>query len=567
MRHTAAPPWTAPSHPPSSPSLASGHPPVSLFSPSSAKGKGRALDMPSSTLDADDRRARRRSRTRPAPPQPPADVNPNAEGRTLAADAKPRSLSRRRYRLPSPPVDSDAYCCCCDGDAEAQIGRGTAGRLSAPTARSTFRVTDPARTASTVSSEDDEEDLSSATSSVSSLVPALSPSSSRSKLFESDDEDDGADDACTLSTTDYSSRSFSPVTPTSFGSLLQRKSSISKAATSDPLLSPSSSPTFSYGASRRRGHWLPSPAAPTSSEVAVELELPDIVQTTIPASPPVSPPRSSPASSPSRPSLLTKSLRTLSRLPNLTLPDLLPRLPGADAYLASSPPSPSFTQGADLSHLPPGWGPAERRRVLAAEPSHAADEARGYRLTLSRSRRQPSPPPADFPAAPVAAHTVVDEVEASAVALEPAHSLRGLRAGGSGDEKGGATSEALGGDARSPTSPTADIPPLTPAPVLQDPFLPAQVPGPPDAALAADADADTLLASPPAPALLPRYISNHRHLLMLAVEFEMMRHAKIRGPLRQRAVIVRQATSPPRLRDGLEKERERSKLCEEVVVV
>ncbi|SGZ31585.1 BQ5605_C045g12208 [Microbotryum silenes-dioicae] len=49
----------------------------------------------------------------------------------------------------------------------------------------------------------------------------------------------------------------------------------------------------------------------------------------------------------------------------------------------------------------------------------------------------------------------------------------------------------------------------------------------------------------PAPTvMMPRYVSNQRHLLMLSLELEMMRRHKISAPLRGRAVVVRVATPP-----------------------
>ncbi|BGP47164.1 hypothetical protein JCM10450v2_003016 [Rhodotorula kratochvilovae] len=510
--------------------------PDSLFTRRPDKGKAREIDMPHARYDHDELRSRRRAR--PRTPQPPhADVKEHSR-----VPARPRSLSRRRYRLPSRPVDGNDACCCCDADAAADLfdADTAAGRLSARA-----RVTTPPRSRldSRRESGSSDETGSSLGSSATSFVPSLSPSSSRSRLF---DDDDGED-------FDESPRSFSPRTPSSFASSLQRKTSISKAATSDPLLSPSPSPagpTFSVGKGRsRRGRWVPAPSEPTSLECTCAPELPDIVRATTSPSPPTSPPR--PATSPSsRPSLLTKSLRSLSRLPNLTLPDLLPRLPAAESYLISraAPSSPA----PELAALPPGWGPAERRRVLAAEPSHAADEARGFVLSLALRSAAPFSLRRGFPPAlPSAAVAVVDEVEAAAVAPH-GMAMQDLSAGTACTSE-----EAAPGAAALPASPSDDVPPLSPAPsALGDPFSPVPVvaAGTP----APDTQAQAQQALPAA-----RYISNPRHLLQLAIEFEMMRHAKIRGPLRQRAVIVRQATSPPRYGDGAGA-RERSRLCEEV---
>ncbi|GAA5923508.1 hypothetical protein JCM3775_000410 [Rhodotorula graminis] len=472
------------------------------------------------------------------------DVNPS---RLTSASDRARSVSRRRYRLPSPPPAQEGFdaCCCCAGEAEGDLfeagdsspaERQSAGR---PAAKQDSGSGKGEWRRDSGSSEGGESSLGSSTQS---FAPSLSPSSSRTRLFDSDDED--YDDSPTW---------FSPITPSSFTSSLQRKTSISKAATSDPLLSPSSSgsqaaPTFSGGkGSPRHGRWVPAPSEPTSLECTSAPELPDVVQATVAPSPPTSPPRS--ATSPSsRPSLLTKSLRSLSRLPNLTLPDLLPRLPTPDTYLSSARPTPSGP-APELATLPPGWGPAERRRVLAAEPSHAADEARGFVLSLSL-RRASSSRKGFPPAAPTAALAIVDEVEAAAVAP------LGMQMRGLSLSAAQAAAGARAHDASPP--PTDDIPPLVPA------VAPA-APSPLSPVLAVVQNAAGEPAPPPVAAAPPatRYISNPRHLLQLAIEFEMMRHAKIRGPLRQRAVIVRQATSPPRYGSG-GRAHERSRLCEEV---
>ncbi|GAA5841362.1 hypothetical protein JCM9279_000626 [Rhodotorula babjevae] len=524
-------------------------PPASLLSHTPAKGKARAID-PATPVDADsERRARRRARPRPSrAPSSMDDVNPS---RLTSASDRPRSVSRRRYRLPSPPPAQEGFdaCCCCDGDAEGDLFEGgdssAAERQSAggPPAKDDGSGGKGEWRRDSGSSEGGESSLGSSTQS---FAPSLSPSSSRTRLFDSDDED-----------YDESPRWFSPVTPSSFTSSLQRKTSISKAATSDPLLSPSSSasqaaPTFSGGkGSPRHGRWVPAPSEATSLECTSAPELPDVVQATVAPSPPASPPRSATSPSP-RPSLLTKSLRSLSRLPNLTLPDLLPRLPTPDTYLSSARPTPS-APAPELATLPPGWGPAERRRVLAAEPSHAADEARGFVLSLSLRRASSSSRKGFPPAAPTAALAIVDEVEAAAVA-PLGMSMCGMSLSAA---QAAAATGAQAHDAS--LSPTDDIPPLVPA------VSPAAAPAPLSPVPAVVEDAAGEPAPPPVAAAQPatRYISNPRHLLQLAIEFEMMRHAKIRGPLRQRAVIVRQATSPPRYGSG-GRAHERSRLCEEV---
>ncbi|BGP31194.1 hypothetical protein JCM10296v2_002958 [Rhodotorula toruloides] len=415
---------------------------------------------------------------------------------------------------------------------DVMVGDGAEAGLPPGRRRGSDAVA-PSRRSST-DSEPGTDDATSAMTSSSdsvSLVASLAPSSMstvRTKLFESDDEDDDEEPD------DRDVSFFTPSTPASLTtSPLSRKSSISKTAKSDPLLAPITTPILSFKVSPQ-GHWIPAPAAPVTECVSSELDLPDVVKSTSSLStPPSSPPRASSSPPSSRPSLLTKSLRSLSRLPNLTLP----RFSSPDSYIpAALLPS----AAADLANLPPGWGPAERRRVLAAEPSHAADEARGFSISLRR-RKEPflrAPPPSP-----------VDEVEAAGM-LWGVEELD-LRE----KDKGQSTAAKVAGEDAPPVqtaNPTDDIAPLPPSSTAPS-VAPAAATTPTDGSAPASA------ASPPQP--VPRFISNHRHLLMLSLEFEMMRHAKIRGPLRQRALIVRQA-SPPR-KDGTAPAREGSKLRQE----
>ncbi|BGO90721.1 hypothetical protein NBRC10512v2_002974 [Rhodotorula toruloides] len=410
------------------------------------------------------------------------------------------------------------------GEPGLPAGRRASSEAAAPSRRSS--------TDSEPGADDATSAMTSSSESVS-LVASLAPSSMstvRTKLFESDDEDDDGD----LDDRDVSF--FTPSTPASLTtSPLSRKSSISKTAKSDPLLAPSTSPILSFKVSPQ-GHWMPAPAAPVTECVLSELDLPDVVKSASSLStPPSSPPRASSSPPSSRPSLLTKSLRSLSRLPNLTLP----RFSSPDSYIpAALLPS----AAADLATLPPGWGPAERRRVLAAEPSHAADEARGFSISLRR-RKEPflrAPPPSP-----------VDEVEAAGM-LWGAEELD-LREKETGDEVAGAKVAVEDAPSAQPASPTDDISPLPPSSTAPSVAPAATTPPDPSSSAAS--------VSPPQP--VPRFISNHRHLLMLSLEFEMMRHAKIRGPLRQRAVIVRQA-SPPRKDGSATTAKEGSKLRQEV---
>ncbi|GAA6046342.1 hypothetical protein JCM3770_004873 [Rhodotorula araucariae] len=507
--------------------------PASLFTQRADKGKARQIVMPPPRHDNDDLRSRRRAR--PRPPQPPhADVKDDS------VSGRPRSLSRRRYRLPSPPVvpDGAASCRCCDADPTGDLF----DRDNGPNARKSARVRQstplPDSLDSRRPSGSSDETESSLASSTTSFMPSLSPSSSgRSRLFDDGDDDYAGEDFV------ESPWSFSPRTPSSFSASLQRKTSISKAATSDPLLAPSPSaavPTFSLGKGTSRcGRWVPAPSEPTSLKCTCAPELPDVVCASVPPSPPTSPPRLA-APAISRPSLLTKSLRSLSRLPNLTLPDLLPRLATSESYLSSRPAA--SAPPPELAALPPGWGPAERRRVLAAEPSHAADEARGFVLSLALRSAAPFSLRRGFPLGAPPAGVATGRVP-HGMAMQD---LRSAPDVGDLGERAAPDAAALRAN---PVSDDA-VPRATAAATLDDPFSPVPV---------------VAAADPPASAVQAqaRYISNPRHLLQLAIEFEMMRHAKIRGPLRQRAVIVRQATSPPRYGGGAGA-RERSRLCEEV---
>ncbi|BGP15062.1 hypothetical protein JCM10213_002794 [Rhodosporidiobolus nylandii] len=444
-----------------------------------------------------------------------------ARGGKLSNTDRPRSASRRRYRLPSPPpADTAGDCCCCcdasDGMADelrltvragGSRARGSRRRSRGGDSVREQRVDKPELGARSGSGDSSSSASSSGSASAGPSSSSFSSSAApRSRLFDDSDDDLEGGDELLMSSyqTDASSlQSLSPATPPSLStyaslSSLSRRSSLGrssslrkKAATSDPLIAPSHLPPT---LSSLHGHWLPSPPGATAPHCASRSpELPDTLA--LPAISSLSP---SPAPAPSSParrltppiSLLTKSLRSLSE----RLPNLFPRLPTPDAYLSSSA-SPD-----ELAALPPGWGSAERRRILAAEPSHAADEARGFMISLRRRGRSvlegpPSP---------------VDEVEAAAF---------------TGAQKALLEPAASASPPPSPLPPSLDLSPLPP-------------PSP---------------ASPPAPSPSPpppRFISNHRHLLMLSLEFEMMRHAKIRGPLRQRAVIVRAGGSPPRVRGG-----------------
>ncbi|KWU47510.1 hypothetical protein RHOSPDRAFT_30938 [Rhodotorula sp. JG-1b] len=568
-----------------------------------------------------------------------ATLKPRASRTTHVSESSQPRSKPRDHAQPLPTLGQDAKGCSCGlisarGGLSGEDPSGGSGADAASVksetlgARPRRRREAPVLRASSDSDVDDpdmrepeeEDDVGGAhlRSSEESLSPdSLAPSSLstiRSRLFASDDEEEADDldeedevgsalsswsgwspSSCFLPSASASSAA-SPPPP-------RRRASLSStAATSDPLRhSFPSPPKLEFDRVRQRAHWLPAPSHPTAETAWSAPDVPDVVRSSLAASssspihtPPNSPPRAASSSSPTRPeSLLTKSLRSLSRLPNLTLADVLPRAASNNTTTTSV-----NDDVDDLAALPPGWGPAERRRVLAEEPSHAADEARaGFRYLL---RRPPSPfsltgrsrssssassasaTSSDFGGYPI------DEVEALGYGF--GFGLKDLGASSSSSSSSSerdppsscpaaaAASPPLVEDkvdvcVEAPTSPSADVPPLPPRPhekrqVLVVPSHAADIPsGASTSAPASSPDQEAAASPPPSPPpppppLPPRFVSNHRHLLMLALEFEMMRHAKIRGPLRQRAVIVRQATSPPRERGA---PRERSQLCQEVV--
>ncbi len=564
----------------------------------------------------------------PGPSRSSAVVIARAPSRTTPAAAtpdlaRPRSPPAGCARRTASPASRCSRCRCdrageahaVDGGEGRRQDDGAAAKSGQHSQTTALRPSPRPRQRRTPSplyagrAEDDEEEeeellhLGSSEESLSqgSLAPS-SVSTVRSRLFASDDEEDledlddellgggggGGGSSWSSAPSSSSPAAFSP--GSLFSTCSPRRSSVSiETATSDPLQhSFSPPPTLAFDHVRRREHWLPPPSAPTAETVCDEPDVPDTLLRPSPSTwasdtlqsqyktPPATPPRSAQANSPTRPeSLLTKSLLALSRLPNLTLADMLPRSALAPA---------SRPVDEDLASLPAGWGPAERRRVLAAEPSFAADEARaGFRYLL---RRPPLPFSAGRRLAAATAFSSRKGVADSGQAIDEVEAI-GYGFGGFGLQDLGASAlsaaskeseDVVAATADSPASPTADVPPLPPrpherhgasGPLFGGPIAPApssttttEGPQSPsdDPAVASGDSSSSVTATSPAP-LPPRFISNHRHLLMLSLEFEMMRHAKIRGPLRQRAVIVRQATSPPRDRGA---GRERSRLREEV---
>ncbi|GAA5883288.1 hypothetical protein JCM16303_007347 [Sporobolomyces ruberrimus] len=435
--------------------------------------------------------------------------NPSAAPSSRDSPIRTRSSSRRRYQLPKESqerIDGCPYCPDARGNGFTRGHEGTArskGAILVVNENDSRRGSDssveslkgaqasarPATTNRPPLFDDDVDDLEVDRISISST-------SSSDDVDDEDEEEEGS--LCSYNSPPTSSYSLGRSSST-------RKSSLSTTATSDPLISPSSVPSvpvLSFGSpSHQRPHWLPAtrdkiPAPSAESQFAPSL--PDA-----PAPPPAIPLSTSPEKnssplrrassltsfSPSRPSLLSKSLRSLASLPNLTLPNLLPQLPRPDIYLTNS--------DSQSPTLKSGWGARERRRVLDSEPSWDADEARGL---LSR------------------------------------RSKRSLSNDSSQD----------GDSSQSETNLDTDL-------ALSDLSTPITISPPPSPTLS---DTDTVplstpLATPletplPPPAPPPqRFISNTRHLLMLSIEFSMMRADKISSPLRPRAVIVRSG-SPTR---------------------
>jgi len=424
---------------------------------------------------------------------------------------RPRSISKRRYNLPTESQLQAEGCPYCP-DEENSASDGTS-RSKKRTVGTRLNGQDGVRRSSDDSIEslqglgngktgsnraplfDDVDDLESAGVNGGGVDDQLSSSSSSSS--EEDCE------ACSL---------FSYTSPTSSYTLGRspstRKSSLSTTATSDPLISPCSVPSvpiLSFGSpSHQRGHWLPGtpdkiPAPSAQSQFAPPLpDLPaPLPLSTSPEKQGSSLRRATSLSFTSKPSLLSKSLRSLASLPNLTLPNLLPQLPRPDIYLANS----------DSPFLKSGWGAKERRRVLDSEPSWDADEARGL---LSRRNKLAHSGFAEMGAP-------VDEAEAILYAA----------------------TMGLSPDADLALSDFSSPPPPVSPPSLSPPPSPTLVA--PVALAPAIAPPTPPLPSPPS----QRFISNTRHLLMLSIEFSMMRADKISSPLRPRAVIVRSG-SPPR---------------------
>ncbi|GAA5927868.1 Lsb5p [Sporobolomyces koalae] len=434
--------------------------------------------------------------------------SPNSEVSPAARDSpiRHRSPSRRLYKYPVELDDRIQACPYCPDEAgSAKVGNRDGTTRTSQALELTFDGRPESRRCSEGSLDLLQSSSSGRRGSTRpplfddvDVVEALEIDQlSLSSLSSSDDDDDEVEEASLFS---FSSP---PTSAYSLGrSPSTRKSSLSTTATSDPLISPNSVPSLpvlSFGSpSHQRGHWLPATPdkvpAPSASSQRAPL-LPDTPLSTSPEKAPslssTSLRRASSLSSASKPSLLSKSLRSLASLPNLALlPNLLPQLPRPDLYL----PSPELYSPS----LKSGWGARERRRVLDSEPSWDADEARGL---LSRRTK--------------------------------------VHASGSRDR-----SDALLSGSATGTLPDVDL-------ALSDfstpvPLSPSPPPSPELATPPVIAVVEAAAVSPPPPP--QRFISNTRHLLMLSIEFSMMRADKISSPLRPRAVIVRNG-SPTR--DGV----------------
>ncbi|ORY66926.1 hypothetical protein BCR35DRAFT_308361 [Leucosporidium creatinivorum] len=305
------------------------------------------------------------------------------------------------------------------------------------------------------------------TNSPSSTSPLPSLSPSRPRLFDDDSEDDDEDDEALLILRTPSSSSSSPASLSTKSSGL--KPVDRKPTSTDPLLSPpSSSPTLAHAFGRRTSAgWLPTP--PRTQDRRLSTSSSEL------ASP--APPTSTTTSQPSI-SLLTKSLRSLARLPNLALEQPAPLQPPLTALdlqgLGTVEENPWEWRGGrgERSAVDEAWEVPQKR----AEGSNVVSASSAPLL-----RRLPP--------------ALVDNEHATVVQLQTFSSP-------------------------SPPSPprkTIDLPPLAPAPAV------------------VVEEEEPLPLSPP----ITRYISNPRHLLMISLELSMMRADKIRSPLRPRAVVVR----------------------------
>jgi hypothetical protein len=311
-----------------------------------------------------------------------------------------------------------------------------------------------------------------------SPLPSLSPS--RPRLFDddSDAEDDDDELLLVLRTPSLSSSPASSLSLKSSG----LKPVDRKPTSTDPLLSPpSSAPTLAHAFGRRTSvGWLPSPSSTQHRRLSTSTSSDDL--------PSPAPPAPTNSSQPSI-SLLTKSLRSLARLPNLALEQSAPPQPPLGALdlegLGAVEENPWEWRGerGERPAMDEAWE-VPQKRVEGSSSSSSAGSASSVPLL----RRLP-------PALVDNEHATVVQLQTFSTPTPP-----------------------------SPPRKTIDLPPLAPAPAVVEEEEPA--------------DASPL--SPPS----TRYISNPRHLLMISLELSMMRADKIRSPLRPRAVVVRCGGGP-----------------------
>ncbi|KAK4057874.1 hypothetical protein OIO90_001093 [Microbotryomycetes sp. JL221] len=340
---------------------------------------------------------------------------------------------------------------------------------------------------------DDQDGLTNDCSPSHSPVPSLSPS--RPRLFPDDsdmdvDDDEDEDD-------DNESDEFEVETPNSGPSPSREphrqwtagvRTVVRKPLSFDPLLSPPPQTPVLAPLRTRRGSagWLPagssvpSPAivaAPSSSSVSNTLaNSPVNLATGAPAST-ASKTRANTASLGGGVSLLTKSLRSLARLPNLSL-------------LPSTTPS-SHLVGLDLDDA----GPIDDEWRSSSSSSS----------TIAHQLHSPRGLSTD--------HVIIVSDVASRVTSVQLKTFTAPLATSTGE---------LSTPNGTTTSPKAKLDVPVGVVVSGDELTNPQAPS------------VTLPILPP-----PRLISNQRHLLMLALEINMMQNNKIRSPLRPRAVIVR----------------------------
>ncbi|KAM0788809.1 hypothetical protein ACM66B_002896 [Microbotryomycetes sp. NB124-2] len=329
--------------------------------------------------------------------------------------------------------------------------------------------------------EDDDDDDDSASigdgSPSCSPMPSLSPS--RPRLFpESDDEDIKSDEDDEAATPKSVAATSPPLTPSSSPAWTTQIRTVSRKPLSfDPLLSPPPATpvlsTVKTTSRRASAGWLPagvttsSPSLPTVVSIVDETPLFPSARSAATVSAPV---RTTPTVS-----LLTQSLRSLARLPNLSL---------APSSSLESVASSAGLVGWDVD----GLGPIDDEWTRAATSSSRKSTSTAAKpvVVISDGERVPSVQLKTFNSPTPRPCPRVQSVELDSPHVDVA------------------------------TVPATHV---TSAPEPESVVVAVAVP-----------------ALGPAP---PRFISNQRHLLMLSLEISMMHANKIRSPLRPRAVVIR----------------------------